>query len=489
MDAWPSPTFEIDFGSGIMVGRGWLEITRRVGEQVTIESLSYHLNNYLLMSATGAGLTPDLEDLQDIAVAVYLADRLAPRASVADERPLGERWHRRFLIRVPLRRPERWHKQESETKLTRLLYFLTGDTWKFVFSQRSVLQGHQSVLPLRVSEPIAANMLFSGGLDSYLGVLLALREHLHQPVLVTSMTSGGQLRRAQSRSLLHLRNRVSANISWAQIAVGLREADRDREHRESSQRSRGFLYLAAGTISTALAGLQTLNVTENGVGALSLPFSAEQVGLDNTRAMHPRTLALFNDLTAQVLDQPVSVINLGLWQTKAQLCAVLDAVPGAGDGIRETISCDRFPYIDPNQPCGRCTSCLSRRMSLAASGRAPLDAGVYQFDPLDRSRPWPSSADLVPLYAMRNQSDKLRQVLCSVSPSRALSTAFPSLLLALAAAPTLGLSTETMLDRLVDLYRNHVAEWDRFVALVQQPGWAREPRITSIAPLPMPATG
>ena len=74
---------------------------------------------------------------------------------------------------------------------------------------------------------------------------------------------------------------------------------------ESSQRSRGLLFLAAG-IATAWALRQDqLRVFENGIGAINLPYLRSQFGSQATRAMHPRTLLLAQNLAAAISHRPV----------------------------------------------------------------------------------------------------------------------------------------------------------------------------------------
>ena len=94
-------------------------------------------------------------------------------------------------------------------------------------------------------------------------------------------------------------------------------------HEEKGQRSRAFVFSALGVAAAVQAEADTLHVYENGVGALNLPLNETQLGVDNYRGVHPRSLMLLESLLALVLDNPVCIENPYLFRTKAEMCRAL----------------------------------------------------------------------------------------------------------------------------------------------------------------------
>jgi Queuosine biosynthesis protein QueC len=182
--------------------------------------------------------------------------------------------------------------------------------------------------------------------------------------------------RAQRVALETLRSHgVAAN--WLKLDHQLRGAHRPRNRMEASQRSRGLLFLAMGAAAASQVELPTFSVYETGVGCINLPTSAAQVGAQGTRAMHPRTLALFNQLAEIVLDHPVRVTAPFFLHTKGELCRL--AGSALGDLARASMSCDEGEGHKPDAllHCGLCTSCLFRRIALRAGGLVP-DSTAYR---------------------------------------------------------------------------------------------------------------
>jgi hypothetical protein len=138
---------------------------------------------------------------------------------------------------------------------------------------------------------------------------------------------------------------------------------------EASQRSRGLLFLAMGAAAASHLSLPSFSIYETGVGCLNLPMSAAQVGSQGTRAMHPRTLALFDELLTSVLDRPVRVVAPFFLQTKGELCREVGTAIVTLAGL--TMSCDEGDGHKPDamEHCGVCTSCLFRRIALFSAGR------------------------------------------------------------------------------------------------------------------------
>ena len=164
-------------------------------------------------------------------------------------------------------------------------------------------------------EGLSIPVLHSGGLDSCLGLIEASER---ANVFATSVVTHDRPGKVQRDVISNLRDGTLHEITWAPIYIGLSGVPRSAQ--ESSQRSRAFLYLVAGAVASVLAETYELQVCENGVGSINLPYSRGQLGVDNTRAMHPLTLGRFSRLSSRLMGFGVNIRNIGLWKTKRELC-------------------------------------------------------------------------------------------------------------------------------------------------------------------------
>lgn len=487
------PTYEFRFGHGLASPVGEVvRIAYSPGGPVC-KTFSYRFDDLLFVKATGVSMPADLADLLDIAAAVLISDRLAPRSAAKGRSHEDGLPSRRIVVNLAVRDPDRWTDPCVRSALERLLSYLSQDEFSFRFGQRSRSAPRrseiQALLPWSQCDDEPRGVLHSGGLDSYLGLVRATSEQPQRPIGAASVASSQRVRRVQGRIVEGLRSYVgyqgqsASDILWPVMVLGLARGSRSRDDRESSQRTRGFLYLVAGVVGVALAGGRELWVAENGIGAIGLSYTVDQVGAETTRATHPRTLAFFGNLLRVSLDRPLRVLNPFLWTTKSDMVRVLHSNDRLLELARQTVSCDRVPYLAPGEACGRCSSCLLTRQALITGGLAPVDQSEcrrYIVDVLADEANGPPGA-LTPLYAMRVQAERLRLALTRAAPFDAMAQSFPELLDVLASADYLGLDRATIEGNLVDLYRAYLGQTDRFLALIQRPGWMHRAPITELA--------
>lgn len=318
-------------------------------------------------------------DLLRVTAAALEADRLSPRrppttrsraprsmaASSRIQRSLH--WQRRLELQVCVESPERW--SEVAPQLAELLSFMTDDSWDLRFEPCQRLEhGQQQLLPLKHPKSIREVALFSGGLDSVVGMFAQGRDAKGSLLAVSSCGNDVQ-ETAQTHAFKTL-GRFGVQADWLKLKHRLCHR-RTRSEMEASQRSRGLLFLAMGAVAASHSRLRAFSVYETGTGCINLPTSAAQVGAQGTRAMHPRTLSLFNQLTRRVLDQPVQVLAPFFLLTKGDLCRL--AGKSLGALAKVSMSCDEGEghKPDPMLHCGLCTSCLFRRIALHAAGLVP----------------------------------------------------------------------------------------------------------------------
>lgn len=379
-------------------------------------------------------LPPAAADLIEIATTVYAVDQMVtrPRRQQLDS---GASWARELRVEIPVRLPDAWNAHADG--LAELLAWLTDDSWELAFTQRTgrpgSLDAHRGFLFATIPHG-AAPVLFSGGLDSTAGLAAWLTR---ADAVAVSVDTNNWMQHVQQAVLREL-NAVSEHRC---VPLRYRVSMRGQKHAaESTQRSRGLLFLAVGIATAWTLGHDRLQVFENGIGAINLPYTLSQFGSQAARAVHPKTLRMTQELASAISDCPFRIDAPGMTLTKAQLIRMASA---AADGaLAGSVSCDTgfSARVREHAPCGACTSCLLRRQALHAAGKAHLDTGAaYR----------PSSAeDSFALQAMLWQVSRLRACLDREDPWPRLVLQYPELLDATPLTPA----------EVIDLYRSYVRE-------------------------------
>ena len=482
----PRSTYRFEFPGGLSL-RGEVRRTITAGDGIETHRIWYGLDDLRIVAGIGRPLPASVADLIDVSAAIYIADRLAPRKSDGHSRFPGDRWHRRIHVILPLRHPERWRQSEVITLLKALLAFLTDDSWSFEFVDRSCFPRSAEAQPpyLKPPDRQAAVALHSGGLDSLLGLMNLLTDRTEDLLVPVTVITNDRVRCAADSVVQELRRSsplATRELQPAGLRVKIFGSGRPRDDREPTQRARAMLFLATGIAAAMIAGGNLLRVCENGIGAISLPMTPDHWGARATRAMHPKTLVLMSELAARQLDQHIAIENIGLYVTKGEHARRF-ANEGFLAAARQTVSCDRASYMAHGEACGKCSSCILRRVALNAAG---LDAAIdehaltYRTDWFDAGASW-NSEDTLHLAAMRDQVERLREATREDGDFAALDLAFPELFDVVAVAPALGLTRDEMELRLIRLYRNYVHEFDAFVARIDRPGWGRRAGVTALA--------
>lgn len=459
---------------------------------VTLTSRTY-VNDLPIAEAFGDVVPPECADLVDVAVAVYVADRLcrrhprhAPRAEAL--------WQRRMHVEVPVRDPERWSGAGLGGPLADLLGYLTDDVWAFTFVPRRGAaarpsESQRGLFP-EPPPPPASAALFSGGLDSLAGLVARLAAH---PAETTVLFCGRTNKRigAPQRALLEaVAQAFPQRVRPVAVGFGLNGRRRGAfDQEETSQRTRGFVFQAFGAVTARMAGLDRLDVYENGVGAINLPYTGAQLGSQATRATHPVTLRLMSALLTRVFGAPFAVALPYASMTKGELCEALRDI-GLGHLARRSVSCDGYPQRSKRaDQCGVCPSCLLRRQSLHHARLLDHDpSSLYVHDVYDASAP-DAHERRFSLRAMGGQAHHLRRALASVRPWEALAARYPELEEAADAleGPDGGAAVR---EALIALYRRYCEEWGAFAASTGGPQDGAPdgtPTYGVEAPLPAPA--
>jgi 7-cyano-7-deazaguanine synthase in queuosine biosynthesis len=395
-------------------------------------------------------------DLLRVAAAVLDLDRLSlrrPRNTKNEKRELH--WRRAITAEIGVEDPARWCAVSEY--LHALLSFLTDDIWTFTFVQGERFR-EQCVLFAPGISADAEIALFSGGLDSSVGLLARHRQKGGSVVTVSAV--GNEVRRRAQDAALQAVRTLGVAIAPISIDHQLKDADGALE---ITQRSRGLFFLAIGAAVASQIGNRQFHVYETGVGCLNIPTSAAQIASQATRAMHPHTLAMFNDLVARVLDRPARVVAPFFFMTKGELCGLIrDDLCSLA---KNCSSCDEGDghKLDPMEHCGLCTSCMFRRVAIMAAGTS---------DPM-RYRDVPARLrhNSYELAAFEYHASELSRV----STFEDLTDLDPNVRFVLRAPTGTDVTADVVRSQTVRMYRQYAAEIRCFLAAARPTLRSRDP--------------
>jgi 7-cyano-7-deazaguanine synthase in queuosine biosynthesis len=329
---------------------------------------------------------PRCIDLLQIAAASYAIDRITKRSFVG----ANELGYRRFLLVVEVRDYEFWRQAGVGDAVSEILRFLTTDDWQFKFVARreaSASDGHQHVLDLTKDFRPKFGALYSGGLDSAAGMANRFLDGANDFVLVT-VGHQSSLHKQVTRQLNELstilksQTGIEPNFRHSTLNIALNGGKAKRlRMQEKSQRSRAFLFCAAAAIAAKAYKLESMEVFENGVGAINLPLMSGMLGTClSTRGAHPTFMRLMSDFCTQVTGQRI-LFNLPfLSATKADMLQRFRGNDQLITWAQSTRSCVHSAIrVTGNPQCGVCPACIERRQAFL-SADLPEDIESYLAD-------------------------------------------------------------------------------------------------------------
>jgi 7-cyano-7-deazaguanine synthase in queuosine biosynthesis len=402
-------------------------------------------------------LRPVEIDWFGVALAIYSADRFAPRHPAGPNGPTF--WRRRIEVTLPVKDPATW--KSATASLTTALEFLTEDDWTLQFVERSfryAQEDQQQFEPME-TRGFSRVALFSGGLDSTAGALQQLSEHI-EPCLLVSGSTHARLHEAQERLIGLLQATFSHRVKWLPVPYGF-QLIAESHGMESSQRCRGWVHVGLGLLAASLSGVDEVSVFENGTGAFNLPCEISQFGSQNSRAIHPVFLNRIATVASDLLGKKLHVRNPFIFDTKGGTL-LHSAVAAHPHVIAESFSCEFFPnYYSRQRQCGVCPSCLIRRAGLLAAG-LPDDGASYSWDVLRQGVP-PSAKRIIGLIKLERFTRQIRRILGKGDSWDAFLIDYPEYaLLQDECASNLGVHNEEFQIRLLRLQRNFTSEWQAF---------------------------
>lgn len=461
---FPSLTYQCDFTVPGTMRR--LAGSERELDLKSFSRIRHFVNDKQIAGLFGSEIEPLLADWLELAVAVYLADRASLRGAAVQSQL--NCWKRLIKIKLAVRRIDVWSSEQIQSSLAELLNFFTDDEWVFEFVEldSTVRDAKtQGKLPLPPQQPPRV-ALYSGGLDSFAGAAQQISADTeHSFILVSGATHNTQKarQRKQVRGLRQLSK--SKETIHLTASFGIKHSQSDAVEEESSQRTRGFLFLTLGAIAALYAGVSVLEVYENGIGAINLPYNATQVGTMNSRSVHPLGLMRMEYFVEKLTQKNFQIVNPFLFQTKGEMCKH-SAVQNSAEIISLTFSCDKYPIQTAGKPqCGFCTSCQLRRLSLEAADLSEFDDGDrYLTNLSDASSIFPPR-HLNNLKAMEWQYQEIKHCLAQEDPWQSFSAQYPMIQLIVSELQIYkGKDMTKLQNGVLRLYKQYCLEWEQFSA-------------------------
>lgn len=226
-------------------------------------------------------------DLFNISLAVFYCDRKVSRNAQSDS------WTRSFKIYMPVLDVHVWN--ENKRLLERALSFLTGDSWIFVFRERTLndyeVNANKGIVRYK-NKKIDADLfcMLSGGLDSFIGASDLLSDK-KRPIFVGNYNGGKGVSIYQDKVIGLLMQKYNYDINrfyqfYATPIGGI----------EDTTRSRSFMFFShAVLLASTMNHEVTLIVPENGVISLNIPLTIHRLGSLSTRTTHPSGYQCFNN--------------------------------------------------------------------------------------------------------------------------------------------------------------------------------------------------
>jgi hypothetical protein len=310
-----------------------------------------------------------MEDLLEIASYVYTADCSASRGGhVWSDGGAIEPWKRDLQFIFPVRDLNFWDRDEVKNLLVQVLQFLSQDVYSIVFRKlppgttyrQDYLEFKDEDWPFYDMDRV---LMFSGGLDSLAGAVETAKAG-GRLVLVSHWPTPPH-RSRQDKLFNGLKQTFSAEMIHIPVWIN----KNGNMGRESTQRTRSFLFSALGTIVASSVRAQGVRFFENGIVSLNFPVADEVVGSRASRTTHPFALDLFGKLYSLVLERTFVVDNPYIFDTKTE---VIERIVKSGGSslIGKTCSCARPMFMSKTRwHCGTCSQCIDRRIAILAAGQ------------------------------------------------------------------------------------------------------------------------
>jgi 7-cyano-7-deazaguanine synthase in queuosine biosynthesis len=323
-------------------------------------------------------LEPRIYDLVLITGAVAFADRVVQRETRTC-------WRRELEVVVPTSNPDFWKQAKIVRNLSETLELLTGDVWTFHFSRTRKKPNIDAQGSLPFGGRSSVVIPFSDGLDSFAAARLASQRSPNIGVIKITTGSGPEAR---------------GNSEEHQVSIPFSRRGSRIRLRETSYRSRGFVFGVMAGIAANLLEADRIIVPESGQGSLG-PWLIPAGNEARDVRTHPFFTASLSRFLMSIFGGHIKHEHPQLWKTKGETLRELKE-NRLEEHWWKTKSCPRGRKVCMNGKCvhcGVCASCLLRRQSLLAAALDPVRE-VYFWGNLSaptlRQAAAPDARDTVP---------------------------------------------------------------------------------------------
>lgn len=317
---------------------------------------------------------------------VYGIDILLPRKSFS-----VNGWSREIEVEFPVESPDLFN--EGKNELEQLLSFLTGDYWQISFIQRDVTPLFVNTKKVYSNDYRKSHKkisLFSGGLDSLIGVIDELAKSKNRMVLVSHYDATFKGAKSDQDKIDKILYKKYSHYHLLQTRVDLAGYDinGNKINTETTLRSRSFLFLcqAVFVASSIEDGIEIL-IPENGTISLNHPLTPSRRSSCSTRTAHPYYLIKVVDFISK-LGLNHFIKNGYEMKTKGEMleeCIDKDILRAT---YKKSCSCakrgtrkDIRDVMTGTNHCGICMPCIYRRVALHRIGIDNEVVGTNLFNP------------------------------------------------------------------------------------------------------------
>lgn len=308
-----------------------------------------------------------------VSAIVYGADNLLSRAIYSNDG-----WTRDIEVEFPVKNLDVWRGKEE--KLKQILDFLTGDNWGVSFREIEDIslfqpRTNRRRIPYYEKDTIKSVSLFSGGLDSLIGVIdkLEMLTNNDRILLVSHFDSKSPGPNGDQIKLLrHLTIQYPNKIYWVQskLALSRKDVEGNSVNVENNYRSRSLFFIGLGCY---LSPIDELIIPENGTISINYPLTPSRVSSLSTRTTHPYVLKNTQELLAG-LGLPTRISNPYTFKTKGEMLVECTNQTFIQRIFQDSVSCGKrgrkqnWEVKTGIQECGICMPCIYRRAALNKAG-------------------------------------------------------------------------------------------------------------------------
>ncbi|MEH6765851.1 Qat anti-phage system QueC-like protein QatC [Mesonia aquimarina] len=331
-------------------------------------------------------------------------------------------WTREIEIEFPVKNIDYW--KLAITELEETLGFLTGDVWSITFRQMEVevlylprKNRRKSNIPKYNYPNIEFVSLFSGGLDSLIGVINKLNSLDNGKIglLVSHFdpTYTGP-KKDQTLILEEFEKSFDNKYKHIRATVGLsqRYINGDKITKDANQRSRSILFIGiAAYLLNKVPTSNTILIPENGTISLNHPLTKSRTSSLSTRTTHPYFFRKLQE-SLEIANLNISLINPFKLDTKGKMVVDCDNTTILQKTYPLSVSCGKrghkVHWENRNaKQCGICMPCIYRRAALHKNN---WDTDTYGNDLLRLTDMNKAKPDVKALFDYLGTSISLKEI-------------------------------------------------------------------------------